>query len=507
MSSLGMSGEAPTFTFSSLDAHNRCRGLFNGTNGWTFITPPGAIDTEAFPLVIPERRYDKGCRKAPGAAAPSAVKRYESTRRPGDKIIRKMTERRWIKSACIYTKEVERLVHEVNRSNAPVFEAGNMGENWETEGGKREGERGICRTGQPIVLTLQAILAATSKTDSTVATNNFMTDSTVDRDQCSNFEAMCSRKEGLEGGGSLNLEGQVGVPQVADPANFPPLVMRGAPSEVNGLYLSPPIMMVKRPSEDKGEEIGQGGICSSEVDETTRISESVKADVPRAVEGMSRVGWWLRWTGSVVDGETLVDPEMKDQGQIDCFEAGKAFNEGGWEILPVDTSETDGGAWALVDTEKCEAHGRVGSDADVALCGYENGAESWCDCSSNLSEVDVYEMLNGLPPVSLSEEDAMKEISRPLSYRDMLMTPTPAGVIPLTKSSWLGMCDQGMGFDSSLRPAVVDCDTQGSMVSGWREAETVEDWGLFGEVEDPYYARKRLGAFAHRTKPRGREHK
>lgn len=563
-----MSGEAPTFTFSSLDAHNRCRGLFNGTKGWAFITPSGVIDTEAFPLVIPERRYDKACMKAPAAAASSAVKRDGSTRRPGDKIIRKMNENRRT------PKEVERLVNEAKRPTPVVFEAENMGEDWETEGGRREGERRIRRTGQPIVLTLQDILAATSKTDSTAA---FMAEVGEDRHQCSRSVAIRSGKEGLEEGGCLNL----GVPQVADPAHFPPLMMRGASSEENGLYLSPTIMMVKRPSEDKREETGQGGVCSSEAVEATRIAESVQAmsvgaDVTRAVGRISRVGWWSQWTGSVGDGEALVDPEIKDQGQIDCFEDGKAFSEGGWEVLSAETLETDGGAWELVATEKCEARGCGGSDAEVALGGYENGAESWCDCSSNVGEVGVYEMLKGfefernfsplerkkpmvslssesefdvvkacrprcaanskvwgattphnkgtndkgflsldepvnqstlvlispsLPPVSLSVEHG------PLSYRDMLMTPIPAGVIPFTKSSRLGMRDQGTGFNSSPGPAVVDYDTQGSTVFGWREAETVEDWGLCGEVEDPYYARKRLGAFAYRTKPRGREHK
>lgn len=165
--------------------------------------------------------------------------------------------------------------------------------------------------------------------------------------------------------------------------------------------------------------------------------------------------------------------------------------------------------WQVVSSGT-QANGRVDtSTASPILAGApgdgddSDGASSWCD-------VDVADMIVDNDDGPSEARDDGRHQSQYVSYnvmprgsfRDVLMTPNSAGRVEFLN----------FGASSAKRvyitaPRLVE----GSGTTMWKSAAAGKiDKKLdddLSEDEDPYYARKRIGAFAFRTKPRGKSHK
>ena len=437
-----MSGEATISTYSSLQAPNGCRGLFNGTKGWAYIGPSDTIDTKAFPGTLPlayiKERY--GVSQNVSEAA-EGVKRGEPSRRPGRRLIRKI-------NPCLDTVDLEHLVHEAERAPAvPSTAELNL-----CRGEGKEGGGGMSRAGQPIVLTLHAILAAKTNIPEKILAAAAAASPSVrvgeGRDQC--FSPSATAKETGE-----HRAGADGDLKVTDLAQFPPLMLRSPTAEKSGLYLSSPVTMIKRPpaaprgrKEGGGDDVSSDPVVScSEALEATLVAEAAQAvggRVEARAEAVARVGWWLRWAtrGAGSREDPTVTAAVAEGGRDEddnWSEDGSAVGDEGWhvvgssrEMVPVaktteraeSTSEMDvccsledvlmatpttpgGGTWALVDSGEQEvtrdlssccwgnASGAGGVTVGGGGCGDKDAAETGHGVFGEAGKVadEAYEML------------------------------------------------------------------------------------------------------------------
>lgn len=633
--------------FTSLESHNGCRALFNHTKGWAYIGPAGPIDSADFPGTV-SYEYKKGTSSSAtrGVAPPPPP-----PSRPGDGLSRKTNN---VRRAYLDAADLEHLVHEAERLSCPSSGVP-AGEGLEEGGGdgdaEEEGRQDAPRRGRPIVLTLQAILAATSPASAGAG---------------SAATTVVSAATG-EGEGGVRESGDKTLmsPRVSDRADFPPL--RGTQT-TTGLLLAPPITMVKRqknrqPSAgaaavdevDGGyeDDDADGGVSCSEAVAATSVAEA--AQQMGVGRGVSRVGWWLRWgesdapaaavsvaaaapTAAAVEaGRCSPSSTMDSSSVVGGIDGGVSYETrpgvDGWQVVSgaTDTSAAasgcissggrmqptptraypTGGAWSLVLAES-GAGTAAGNPSGGVVVDDDDAASSWCDCASDVDEVEVegevVEMLqvrrgvesltvgggegrdgeadrdvspaalvdvshdamyNGggydggdggvfAVPVAFAlqcvanksvwdrDEDAAnlehpdqpytsqhqhqqeKEQEQhllsenvviatmttnvpqnvPRSFRDMLMTPTATGETGFSRSKAFGC---GNKTSRSSGPTLVN-GANGGAVYLWRKAAAGEggkawDRDAGREDEDPYYARKRVGAFAFKTKPRGKAHK
>lgn len=615
--------------FTSVDAHNGCRALFNHTKGWAYIGSAIPIDSADFPGTV-SYEYKKGPSSATRGAAPPTP---PPPSRPGDGLGRKTND---LRRAYLDAADLEHLVHQAER--LPCSHSGAPGNDLEEGGGGAEERWDAPRKGRPIVLTLQAILAATSTPRPPPAS--------AAGDGSAATAVSATPAAGGEGGVRESGDDMLSSPRVSDHAQFPPL--RGAQMTA-GLLLAPPITMVKRhnkrqpaaaaaaaaAAEDSSYEDETGGVSCSEAVAAASVAEAAQVGVG---QGMSRVGWWLRWSesGAPAGASTAAPTAAIEAGQrsssssscssaIDVVFVGGNDGDGsyetrsgvdGWQVVsgaidapaflgvgertqPAKASPS-GGAWALVADNWAgktgNPSGGVHMDAGV---GEDDDASSWCDCASDADQVEVVEMLQGgrdmeglavdgvggvgeanrrvdatlvdashdavyndggdrgvvtvAVAVALQraantsvwdrDEDADLEHpnrpcssqqhlrssesvvatttnvpqSVPRSFRDMLMTPTATGETGFSRSKALverrAVATAGYGNRTPLSsgPTLVGGTNEGAVYL-WRKAAAGEggkalDRDAVREDEDPYYARKRVGAFAFKTKPRGKAHK
>lgn len=358
--------------FSSLDAHNGCRALFNGAKGWAYIGPAGSINPADYPGTVsydcvggkasPRGGAEGAGESAPGKAQGKGQGQAQHARvggvsggggagpsRPGEGVGRKTSD---VRSAYLDAEDLEHLLHEVERCAA-----GDAAAAAGAEGGVGGGVEGVdgeqCqpRRGRPIVLTLQAILAATASPPPTTAAtasesgSNSAADSTSAAGSgpvaCSgensaagsdpaassaaDFAASAVFGTGAETGDTLTVAEPGGVDAgvgaeatstgksegfsgASDLSHFPPLALLGSSAGKEGLFLAPPITMVRGGGgrSGGGGEEGSGGLglmkgvsCSDAV--TAEAMQGGGAGGGSALGGLSRVGWWLRWATSGAD--------------------------------------------------------------------------------------------------------------------------------------------------------------------------------------------------------------
>lgn len=158
--------------FTSGDAHNGCRALFNGTAGWAYFGPAGEIDEGALPAGTVSYPYnlkgDKnglfGMTASGSGSGGGGGGASQAAKKPGDDLSRKSNEMRGV---YFDAQDLAHLVRgcagdgdDDDDDDDPAEFGGGCCE----RGGGGEEEEGRPRKGRPIVLTLQAILAATTPT-------------------------------------------------------------------------------------------------------------------------------------------------------------------------------------------------------------------------------------------------------------------------------------------------------------------------------------------------------
>eukprot|EP00752_Nemacystus_decipiens_P006599 g5939.t1 len=195
--------------FTSGDAHNGCRALFNGVAGWAFFGPAGFIDPNALP---------PGTESFPCDFKPRGKK---SPSRPGEGVGRKTNDAR---SAYLDAEDLRHLVRGTSERDVDDGEGATA-----------------LRKGRPIVLTLQAILAATSPASPAAAAIEAAVAVAAAGARAEERDSGARRRRPPETG-----EGCPPPVAIADRAQFPPLMLRGASADKGpGLFLAPPITMVK----------------------------------------------------------------------------------------------------------------------------------------------------------------------------------------------------------------------------------------------------------------------
>eukprot|EP00903_Cladosiphon_okamuranus_P013957 g12979.t1 len=520
-----LSDFSPLPVFTSGDAHNGCRALFNGTAGWAFFGTAGFIDPTALP---------------PGTESYPCDFKTTSTKkaRPGEGLGRKTNDAR---SAYLDAEDLGHLVRGTWEADA-VEEGGREGV---------EGGAAALRKGRPIVLTLQAILAATSPSSPAAAAIEAAAAVAATGARVEDYERA---RRPPESSGS-----EPPPVAIADRAEFPPLMLRGASADKGpGLFLAPPITMVKKNAAAQaadhqadaeapvaGMQNGDGGVSCSEAVAATSIAEAAahgggsgggdEASTAASGGGMSRIGWWLRWATTSTGGNAT-EGDVVGGGDVVSLEMSAGVD--GWQVVSTPASGASPAAAAA------DASPAAASDSDD-----EEG--SWCHFAVEEEEAGVGGMIHRAPP-AVAIEDALKRAASgniydegaldeescsvapgaehgdkgvpqavspnvPLSFRDTLMAPSATGAVRFSDSEALlkaqasatgATSAKGLG---SVNPTLVDGGVDGGAVLLWKKAaagdgrtdrfkDPVED-------EDPYYARKRVGAFAFKTKPRGKAHK
>ncbi|CAM9671400.1 unnamed protein product [Scytosiphon promiscuus] len=581
--------------FTSGDAHNGCRALFNGTAGWAYIGPAGMIDPTALPPGTVSYSYDAKRRErglfsggqpgnqsqhdGAGGRAGGGGGGAHAAKRPGEGLGRKLNDARM---AYLDADDLQHLVHEAGElSFAGGGEGGGRCDDGEEEGGGDAVDGKPTRKGRPIVLTLQAIFAATSPSSPSAAAGAAAAAATGEESNIDPFSAPPA---------CASATAAVATPdavEVADHAQFPPLMLRGSSAERGpGLFLAPPITMVKNeasnnsiasPAEEVLEEdpLGARGGCAemgrgdgsaggsfgrvscSEAVAATSVAEGQSSGTSEAEEGgtaggMSRIGWWLRWatttaattpsgadedgeadggvsleTTNGIDGWQVVSSSGGAGGQAGAAEA-QAQEDVGDSAAPPrervgddEDDDDDAGSWCDFTAEEAS----VDSGADVAGAEEDGGArateaapqqaaiEPVCDIDKTDDNHDINDGGNGDCTVPLDVSPNL-----PRSFRDMLMAPSASGAVKFSDSKELqrARATGGPGLASSTSssgPTLVDGGVDGGAVFLWRKAAAGEGGRAADrsksimEDEDPYYARKRVGAFAFKTKPRGKAHK
>ncbi|CAM9884825.1 unnamed protein product [Laminaria digitata] len=311
--------------FSSLDAHNGCRALFNGSKGWAYIGPTGQIDPADYPGTV---SYDYGGEKSPrgggggGGIPPPAHGQGHTARgaaaaatpsRPGEGVGRKTND---VRCAYLDAADLEHLLHEVERCAAADADAAAAAA--AAAAGTGEVAGGEPRRGRPIVLTLQAILAATSPPTTMAATSasEFEPNSDSATECAADFAADSGVGVGAAAEDKVSVSGGVidaaaavadeavgpgkgvGFSGASDLAHFPPLALlahcSSSPSSPSspsssssgrkgGLFLAPPITMVKGggAGEEEGNSGGGGGglvrgVSCSEAVAATSVAEAAQ---------------------------------------------------------------------------------------------------------------------------------------------------------------------------------------------------------------------------------------
>ncbi|CAM9106266.1 unnamed protein product, partial [Hapterophycus canaliculatus] len=332
--------------FTSGDAHNGCRALFNGTAGWAYIGPAGMIDPKALPPGTVSYSYDSKSRSRglfAGGRRGSQSQRDgtyggnasggggggggHATKKPGEGLGRKLNDARM---AYLDADDLRHLVHEAGELRL-VGDGGGSGYAHgsghcedDEEGGGEGGEGRPTRKGRPIVLTLQAIFAATSPTSPSAAALAAATApwaaaaGTDDGSDSDPFSASSASPADV----SATAAAAPPVPvAVADHTQFPPLMLRGSSAEKGpGLFLAPPITMVKNetttttanPTDELLEEDStgaQGGLAEmsggnggNDRGKCSGVSCSEVVAATSVAEGQSAGG------GEVEKGGTAGDP-------------------------------------------------------------------------------------------------------------------------------------------------------------------------------------------------------
>lgn len=241
--------------FTSLEAHNGCRALFNNVKGWAYIGPAGEIDPNAHSgtvsFSINSRRA--GTEAAAAAAGAADAPTHQSPVRnglPGDGVARKTNE---VLSAYRDGADLTQLLVEGSH-----FGPSGRGLPLASAEGVADPLRP--RKGFPIVLTLQAILSGKPAA------------STGSPEPSAPLDVVNDNQDAD------------GPPQVSDHTHFPPL---RSPE----LFLSPPVVV-------KPGAAGVSGVLSC----SEAVAEASAAVVGKCGTGgpggvgaaASRVGWWLR---------------------------------------------------------------------------------------------------------------------------------------------------------------------------------------------------------------------
>lgn len=348
--------------FTSLEAHNGCRALFNRTAGWAYIGPAGSIKAADFPGTVSYEYRNRG--SAGGVSAAGVPQRggKGTSTRPGDGLHRKTDD---VRSAYLDATDLEHLVQEAGRfgyfppsavstvvradidaGDARRVPAMTAEQQQHHQQQRYQHQQQLhqrpaqSRRGRPIVLTLQAILAATSPPTSGSAAAGDASGDASTRGEVEHGAAPVAASDKAR----VNDDDghKASVPPASDHAQFPPLVLREVSAEKEGLFLAPPITMVKQQSErparsadmatttaGTGEELGNdhghGGVSCSEAVAATSVAAAAAAAVAAnggpglegsgegGVGAVSRVGWWLQWATSTADSDSEgSDPTLDD---------------------------------------------------------------------------------------------------------------------------------------------------------------------------------------------------
>lgn len=548
--------------FSSLEAHNGCRVLFNHVQGWAYVGPSGLVNAKDFPGTV---SYPLKQRRSGGvSASEQAVRRISSSNREagasrgseslneaghavvqgsgsrnGTKLPRKASP---VLRAVLHDEHLEFLVEEARER---VRAGGAAGQGAREQGDVDEApDTSVAngsRRGLPIVVILQEILRRTSPSGRDQAGEG-----TASQEGSSTHSKQHQHQQQQ---GRVTPEA---LPQITDHAQFPPL---RSPE----LVLARPIVV-----EPSTGGLGAGGVPGVE----TAVLLAGKsggsaghADSSEAGQKLSNVGWWLRW--ALPRGNAHADEPGSDSGPSSSSTALPEVTSGasrpiagnetserrfphalrecvdGWELLsvgstmPRTTSPTasrprDGGLLSWVDDLLS-----VGCDIDDASDGYASSS-SWCDCRD--SDLDVADLpedvipvpepessgergqgLPGLPPDrgSPAGNSGFNQVAAPcFSYKDVLMMPTAAGKTEFTLSKAASMKRAQRRRVCVRRPPTVlpqsgaGLRRHGIAVRGLLGRAPKDLWDEEEEFEDDlYYGRKRYGAMAYARKPRGRGHK
>ncbi|CAM9858409.1 unnamed protein product [Ectocarpus sp. 12 AP-2014] len=531
--------------FTSGDAHNGCRALFNGTAGWAYFGPAGEIDEGALPAGTVSYPYNlKGDKSglfgmtASGSGSGGGGDgggASQAAKKPGDDLSRKSNEMRGV---YFDAKDLAHLVRgwagDGDDDDDDDDDAVQYGGGCYERGGGGEEEEGRPRKGRPIVLTLQAILAATTPTAAAAvvaadAVAAFPLNTKAAAAAAAAEEETATDKDGnnctgaaaaMPAAAAAVAVAVAGVTADDDNAQFPPLMLRDASAEKGpGLYLAPPIQMVKKNSpghpaerlasshEAAAAAAGTQGcaVSCSEAAAATSVAEAAAAAGDEtAADGaataaattgggggaVSRIGWWLRWATSG-SGEAGVSPAAEAAGG-DGLETRSGAD--GWEVVVSSAPAAAGVA----------ANASDGND-DVA---------SWNDFVEEEDKADTRFGKDGGDDDATAAAPQSVSPNAPRSFRDTLMAGAAAGFSDpkaFSRSRAAAAASTSSGAASS--PTLVDGGEQGGAVFLWRKAAAGQGGRAADrakselEDEDPYYARKRVGAFAHRTKPRGKAHK
>lgn len=531
--------DTPTLSaFTSGDAHNGCRALFNGTAGWAYIGPAGMIDPNALPPGTVSYSCDaksenrglfaggrRGNQSQHDGAPPGNAGGGEgghAAKRPGEGLGRKLNDARM---AYLDADDLQHLVHEAGElrfgGDVDGDGSGRCGDGEEGAGvGQEEGRPS--RKGRPIVLTLQAIFAATSPGAAAAAART---------DDESNSKASSASNSSPAGAAAAAAAPPVPV-AVADHAQFPPLMLRGASAEKGpGLFLAPPITMVKNETttnttttntlteelveEDSPDEFaemsgggsGDGGSCGrvscSEAVAATSVAEGQSARAGEAAEGgtaggMSRIGWWLRWattttttTPSGVD-EHGVDEHGEADGGV-SLETSNGID--GWQV--VSSSAGGGGGAGGMERQAGEDVDGSGAaprerDEDDDDDNDDDEVGSWCDFAAEEAggdDIASAEEDGGVSPAGAAPQRAATDASEsdikdsridnpdtndtisadstvpldvspnlPRSFRDMLMAPSASGSVRFSDSKALLRAHAAAGPSSTLSSGPVLVD-------------------------------------------------
>lgn len=348
-----------------------------------------------------------------------------------------------------------------------------------TEGGVESGTA-ASRKGRPIVLTLQAILAATSPSSPAAAAIEAAAEASARAEDSPNTNADTCCPE------------SVGPPPpvaIADRAQFPPLLLRGASADKGpGLFLAPPITMVKNGEEqpDAGSVVAVGmqsgsadGRCGGQVSCSEAVAATTAAEAAAHVRdgggadagagavggevgavagaggGMSRIGWWLRWA-TTTSGADVVGATANGQQGDSCQAGGGvvslATSNGadGWQVvsapasgvppIPVAAMAAEASPAALVDSE----------DEDD-----EGG--SWCDFAAEAA--DIGEMNAPPAPLAVRDDDGGGAVTPAVTIEDALKRAA-GGTIYDDGSSFAGDEDEAYEDENSVfyTPASNDKD-------------------------------------------------
>ena len=406
--------------FTSGDAHNGCRALFNGVAGWAFFGPAGFIEPSALPPGTESYACDfkqpsrggggkKACPSRPGeglgrkthdargahpesydSKQPSTGGKKASSFRPGEGLGRKTSDAR---SAYLDAEDLRHLVRGISETDVDAGE-----ERMEGSGAAVGAGTAALRKGRPIVLTLQAILAATSPASPAAAAIEAA--AAVAAAGARAEERDSARRSPESGAGSSPPS-----VAIADSAQFPPLLLRGASADKGpGLFLAPPITMVKNgaaAAAQSGESGSDGGgVSCSEAVAATSVAEAAahdggsgqaeggEAGAVAGGGGMSRIGWWLRWA-------TTPSGADNDDATADG-------------VMSLETSAGADG-WQVVSAPAAGARpaAAVAAEASSAVAVYNSDDEeagSWCDFATEEGMVDVGE-IDRAPVVPLAVRD------------------------------------------------------------------------------------------------------